>query len=51
MLEGVQVFKLEVYQYLFTFKSMIISKHTSFNITFIFDAAQENIWLPTGPRF
>lgn len=44
MLEGVQVFKLEVYRYVFALKAMIISMHTPFNIDFIFDAGQ-NIWL------
>lgn len=43
MFEGVQV--LEGYQYVFAFKTSIISMHTPFNIGFIFDAAQENGWL------
>lgn len=47
MFEGVQVFKLEVYQYVLAFKTMIISMHAPFNIGFIFDAAQENVWLLT----
>lgn len=50
MFEGVQVFELELYQYVFAFKTMIISMHTPFNIGFIFDAAQETVWLLGGGR-
>lgn len=43
LFEGVRV--LEGYQYVFAFKTRIISMHTPFYIGFIFDAAQENGWL------